>query len=589
MIRQPIIVVMGHVDHGKTSLLDKIRSTTVANKEAGGITQHIGASEVPIEVINKVCGPMLKSASVKINLPGLLFIDTPGHEAFTNLRKRGGSVADIAILVVDISKGFEPQTIEAIEILKSYKTPFVVAANKVDLITGWITRQTTSISESLSKQNAGVREELDRNMYELMGRLSESGFGSDIFNRVKDFRKEIAIVPLSAKTGEGIAELLMVVTGLAQRFLEEELKTEVNGPAKGSILEKKEVKGLGITLDVILYDGTIHVNDTIAFATEKGVSTAKVKALLKPKPLQEIRESSAKFYSVQEVSAASGVKISGNGLEEAMPGSPIVGVAGAGYESEISRDIGDLFSTDKAGVILKADSIGSIEAISRLMKAEGLGISKKGIGNITKRDIMDAFTMIATDPLNAVVMGFNVKVDQDAEEIAQSSGIKILTGEIIYKLLDDYKLFLDERKRKINAKAEDTIVFPGEIRILRNSCFRVSNPAVFGVEVLFGRVRQGYYLMNDAGAVIGKIKEVQKDRSSVAVAKKGDQVAISVDGPTFGRQIWEELKLYTRVGDADARLLEGEFKNLIDAEEASLLKKILGISKQARFKAGKQP
>lgn len=588
MIRQPIIVVMGHVDHGKTSLLDKIRSTTVANKEAGGITQHIGASEVPIEVINKVCGPMLKSASVKINLPGLLFIDTPGHEAFTNLRKRGGSVADIAILVVDISKGFEPQTIEAIEILKSYKTPFVVAANKVDLITGWITRQTTSISESLSKQNAGVREELDRNMYELMGRLSESGFGSDIFNRVKDFRKEIAIVPLSAKTGEGIAELLMVVTGLAQRFLEEELKTEVNGPAKGSILEKKEVKGLGITLDVILYDGTIHVNDTIAFATEKGVSTAKVKALLKPKPLQEIRESSAKFYSVQEVSAASGVKISGNGLEEAMPGSPIVGVAGAGYESEISRDIGDLFSTDKAGVILKADSIGSIEAISRLMKAEGLGISKKGIGNITKRDIMDAFTMIATDPLNAVVMGFNVKVDQDAEEIAQSSGIKILTGEIIYKLLDDYKLFLDERKRKINAKAEDTIVFPGEIRILRNSCFRVSNPSVFGVEVLFGRVKQGYYLMNDAGAVIGKIKEVQKDRSPVAVAKKGDQVAISVDGPTFGRQIWEELKLYTRVGDADARLLEGEFKNLIDVEEASLLKKILEISKQARFKAGKQ-
>ncbi|MFI5412496.1 MAG: translation initiation factor IF-2 [Candidatus Micrarchaeales archaeon] len=582
MIRQPIIVVMGHVDHGKTSLLDRIRSTTITAKEAGGITQHIGASEVPIDVINKICGPMLKATGSKINLPGLLFIDTPGHEAFTNLRKRGGSVADIAILVVDISKGFEPQTIEAIDILKEYKTPFIVAANKVDLITGWIAQKTNSVMESLAKQNDYVRNEFDNRMYQMMGKLSEMGFSSEVFNKVKDFKSELAIVPLSAKTGEGIAELLMVVTGLAQRFLESELKTEVSGPGKGSILEKKEVKGLGITIDVILYDGTLRVNDTIAFATPNGVATAKVKALLKPRPLKEIRESSTTFYSVEEVVAASGVKISGTGLDDALPGSPVVQVTGEGYEKEITKEIGDLFEADKKGVILKADSIGSIEAISRLLKSAGFGVSKKGIGNVTKRDVLDAFTLNATEPLNAVILCFNVHLDEDAKEAAGSSGIKIIESNIIYKLLDDYKLFVDEKRKNIVGKVESSTVFPGVVKILPNSCFRISSPAVFGVEVIGGRIKPGYALMNEQGEIIGKIKEIQTDKTKLEIAKKGDEIAISVDGPTFGRQIKENQSLYTRVTDADERLLTGNFSNLLGEDEKALLKKIIGIKKLSK-------
>jgi translation initiation factor 5B len=581
MIRQPIIVVMGHVDHGKTSLLDRIRSTTITTKEAGGITQHIGASEVPIDVINRICGPMLKASGSKINLPGLLFIDTPGHEAFTNLRKRGGSVADIAILVVDISKGFEPQTIEAINILKEYKTPFIVAANKIDLITGWIPQKTSSVMESLSKQNDYVKDAFQNRMYEIEGKLSELGFSSEVFNKVKDFKSELAIVPLSAKTGEGIAELLMMVTGLAQRFLEGELKTDVSGPGKGSILEKKEVTGLGITIDVILYDGTLHVNDTIAFATQNGIATAKIKALLKPKPLREIRESSS-FYSVNEVNAASGVKISGNGLDDAMPGSPVVQVTGEGYEKEITKEIGDLFETDKKGVVLKADSIGSIEAISRLLKRDGFGVSKKGIGNVTKRDILDAFTLNATEPLNAVILAFNVHLDEDAKEAIQSSGVKVIEEKIIYKLIDEYKLFVDEKKKKIVGKVESSTTFPAMIKALPNSFFRVSSPAVFGIEVKLGRIKPGYVLINDKGEVIGKIKEIQTEKTKLEVAKKGDEVAISVDGPTLGRQIKEGQLLYTRITDADEKLLLGNFSNLIDNDEKELLKKIIEIKKLSK-------
>ena len=582
MIRQPIICVMGHVDHGKTTLLDKIRNSTIAAKEAGGITQHIGASEVPISIVEKICAPMLKASGSKITIPGLLFIDTPGHEAFTNLRKRGGSVSDLAILVVDITKGFEPQTIEAINILREYKTPFIVAANKVDLITGWNSAKTSSIMESLKQQNSYVTAELDKRMYELMGKLGELGFGSERFDRITDFKAELAIVPLSAKTGEGIAELLMLVTGLSQKFLEMKLSIEVNGPGKGSILERKEITGLGMTIDVILYDGMLHVNDTIAFATPDSVATARIKALLKPKPLHEMRESASKFKQVDSVYAASGIKISGNGLDEALPGSPIIQVVDNNYAEQIKAEIGDVFAADDKGVVLKADSIGSIEALTRLLKAEGFSISKKGLGEVTKRDILDAFSMHATDPKGAAVIAFNVNVDSEAADTARYSGIKIIKGNIIYKIIDDYKAYVEEIEKLSKEQMEKDVIFPAEIHILRDSCFRVSHPAIFGMTVISGRVKPGDVIMNEEGEVIGRVKGIQNDKTPVDSAKTGDTMAMSMDEPTFGRQIKDDDVLYTRVRDSDEKLLLYKAPDLLGDDEKALLNKIIGIKKQAK-------
>ncbi len=575
---------MGHVDHGKTSLLDKIRSSTIAAKEAGGITQHIRASEVPIDAIDSICGPLLRASNIKITIPGLLFIDTPGHEAFTNLRRRGSSVADIAILVVDVTKGFEPQTIEAIDILKEYRTPFIVAANKVDLITGWRDSKLNSVLASLKKQSEGVVTELDSRIYEMIGRLSEFGLNSERFDRIKDFQKEIAIVPISAKTGEGIAELLVVATGLAQRYLEMKLNIEIKGPGKGSILEKNEIRGLGTTIDVILYDGTLKVNDTIAFATSNSVATAKIKALLKPKPMHQVGDSASKFIYVDSVSAASGIKISGNGLDDAMPGSPVMQVTGGDYANEIKAEMGEVFKTDSRGLILKADSIGSLEAISKLMNAVGFGISKKGIGKVTKRDVTDAFSMYATDPLSAVILAFNVGIEDDAQEASQASGVKIISSDIIYKLIDDYKAFTDEKKKTAAQKIEDRIVLPGEIEVLPNSCFRVSHPAVFGVSVVAGRIVPGYQLISNTGEVIGKIKEMQSEKETLKEAKKGEHLAISMSEPTFGRQVREGQILYTNVGDEDFSLLLKEFAYLISEEEAKLLERIMEIKQNARYK-----
>ncbi len=580
MIRQPIISVMGHVDHGKTTLLDKIRSTTVAAREAGRITQHIGASEVPIKVIRDICGPMLNSFKTEIAIPGLLFIDTPGHEAFTNLRKRGGSVSDMAIVVVDITKGFEPQTIEAIEILRNYKTPFIIAANKIDLITGWNPSGSYSISEAMKKQRKDVVDSLNNKIFETEGRLSEFGFSSDLFLNVKDFQKELAIVPVSAKTGEGVAEILMLVAGLSQRFLEMKLNIEVNGPGKGSILERKEVKGLGTTIDVILYDGTLHVNDMIAFATEDKVSTAKIRALLKPRPLKEIREAGG-YDSVQSVSAASGVKISATGLDGALPGSPLLQILGGeDYATEIKTELGDVFETDKKGPILKTDSIGSMEAISKLLKAEGFQISRKGLGNVSKRDVSDAFAMNAEDSASAVILAFNVGAADDAVAEASLSGIKIIRSNVIYSLVDEYKGYAEERKRNRMQETESRIVMPGKIEVLRDSCFRVSDPAIFGVSVLSGKVRKGYAMMNEEGEAIGRIKGLQHEKEPRESAAKGESIAMSMDGPVFGRNIKEGQILYTRVTYDDERLLRKEFSYLLDEEGMALLDRIVEIGKK---------
>ena len=581
MIRQPIISVMGHVDHGKTSLLDKIRNTTMANREAGGITQHIGASEVPIEVVKKICGTLMRNAS-DIKLPGLLFIDTPGHEAFTNLRRRGGSVSDLAILVVDITKNFEPQTYEAVEILKEYKTPFIVAANKIDLITGWIPSNTYSFLESLSRQHPGVNEAEEARIYEIIGKLSEIGFSSERADRVTDFTKEISIVPVSAKTGEGLAELLMYATGISQKFLEMRLNIEASGPGRGSILEKKEEKGLGLTLDVILYNGSLNVNDTVAFATSSGVKTSKIKALLKPKPLNDIREAANKFYYVEHVDAASGVKLCGSGLDDALPGSLLLSTLSEGYESEIRSELSEVFGSEKEGVILKADTIGSIEAISRLLGSDGIHISKKEIGKVTKRDLADAFSMKSTDPYSAIILAFNVPVEDEIMQDASSMSVPLISSNIIYKLLDDYREWKLAETKRSRSDAEKLITLPGLVSVMPNHCFRVSHPAVFGVSVSTGKLKPGYQMMNKYGEIVGRIKGMQNNGVNIPEIKAGEEAAVSMDGVTFGRQIKDSDELYTFINDEEEMLIRNKYSELLDEGSALLLNTISKIKRESK-------
>ena len=204
-IRQPVVSVLGHVDHGKTKLLDRIRGTSVQAREAGAITQHIGATEVPIEHIYEVCSQLI--GKKKFDVPGLLFIDTPGHHSFVTLRARGGSLADLAVLVIDIREGLMPQTIESIHILRQYKTPFVIALNKIDTIQGWICEEGRPFIMSEKVQQEHTLEAFNERLYAIMAQLAEEGISSDRYDRIDDFTKAVALVPISAKEGEGLPDL----------------------------------------------------------------------------------------------------------------------------------------------------------------------------------------------------------------------------------------------------------------------------------------------------------------------------------------------------------------------------------------------
>ena len=588
MIRQPIVCVMGHVDHGKTSLLDKVRSTTVAKREAGAITQHIGASEVPAEVIQKVCGGMLKAAKCELKIPGLLFIDTPGHEAFTNLRKRGGSVADIAVLVVDITQGFQPQTLEALSILRDYKTPFIVAANKVDLLTGWNAQKTNSFMASHDKQMPMVQASVDEKLYNLVGRLGELGFSSERFDRVSDFTKNIAIIPVSAKTGEGVAELLMVLSGVTQRFLEEQLKTEVKGPGKGSILEVKEEKGLGKTIDIILYDGTIRKNDEILFGTLNGVGSTKIRALLKPKPLDEMRDPREKFNYVEAAHAASGIKIYAPGLDDALAGSSIFVAeqdSEEGLRQEIEKEIaGILVESSGPGVILKADTLGSLEGIAKLLEGVHVPVSRAGIGQVMKKDVVDAANIGAENRYYAAVLAFNVPVLDEARTEAAKHHVPILEDEIIYSLLEKYQNWAKLEKEAEKGEAYTSMVLPGKMRIMPGCCFRAKSPIICGVEVLAGRLKSGYKLMTENGVEIGELKSIQREKKPVDEAKAGEQLAISINTQmTFGRQICEGDLLYTVVPKSHHALLTTKYKEFLSPAELELLVEIRKVTGDTSF------
>ncbi len=568
-IRSPIIVTVGHIDHGKTTLLDKIRGTAVTKLEPGMMSQHVGASYIPVETIKKICGPLLEKLNIRITIPGLLFLDTPGHAAFITLRRRGGAVSDLAILVIDINEGFKEQTDESLMVLKEFKTPFVVAATKIDKIPGWFPEENACFLDSFKKQSENVKEELEKRVYRLVSQLAERGLNAERFDRIEDFTKKVAIVPCSGITGEGIPELLMVLAGLAQQFLKERLK--LSEKPKGTVLEVKETLGFGTTIDVILYDGVLKKGDYIVIGGKEPIVT-KIKALLRPRPLQELRVEK-KFESVDEVHAAAGIKIAAPNLENVIAGSPIVGVKDEKEIEEaknlVQKEIEEVeFQKQIDGVILKADTIGSLEAMIKLLTEEGIPIRKAEVGHVTKQDVIEASNV--SDDLRKVILAFNVKSLEDAKKIARDLKIKIFENNVIYRLLEEYKEWCYQRKeREIQEKLEK-VARPVKIKLLKGFVFRASKPCIVGVEVLAGILKSGAILRREDGKIVGKVKEIQKEGQTIKEAKKGERVAISMEEPTVGRTIHEGDTLTSVLSEKDMKILREVWDRLSEDEKELL-------------------
>jgi translation initiation factor 5B len=581
--RQPIVSVLGHVDHGKTSLLDHIRSlgsgrqASVMDREAGGITQHIGATEVPADLLNELCSPLMGGKS--FDSPGLLFIDTPGHHSFSTLRTRGGSLADVAILMVDIHDGCMPQTIESIRILKNSKTPFVIAANKVDRIHGWQSVRDRPMALAIRNQTKDTIGYFDQRYWDLVGSFAEHGFNIERYDKIKDFTKEIALVPISAKEGEGIQDLLAVVIGMAERYLSDKLK-DVDGAGEGTVLEMKEERGLGKTLDVILYRGSIRKGDEIVLVTQEGGISTRVRGMFSPRGMSEMRDAGDRWDDSDIAHAASGLKVSAPDIDGVLAGTTLrvvntdeerlEALNAANNEANLSIEL------DEEGVTIKADTVGGLEALAKELKELDLPIRHATIGKVNRRDVRSAEN--AKDPLHRIIMAFATDILADAQtEIDNSeNGVKYISSDIIYRILEEREEWVEQRTKELEEESREVVVYPGRIKFLPDHTFRASKPAVIGVRVLAGRIHVGQHLLKE-GSRIGRIKSIRSGQDSMKEAMQGAEVAVAIDGVTVGRQLEESDIMLVDIPASHAKKLR---KMDLSAAEEEVLEELIEIHRK---------
>jgi translation initiation factor 5B len=571
-LRQPIICVLGHVDHGKTSFLDAIRGTTVAASEAGGITQRIGATDIPMSRLERAA--KVFPAMSKLRVPGLLFVDTPGHVAFANMRARGGALADIAILVIDMNEGIMPQTVESINTLKKFKTPFIIVANKIDLVPYAIEVKNTTFSEFIKAQRQEYLDEFDKRFYKLVGQLYDAGFNADRYDRITDFAKTVAIVPVSAKSRVGILDATFVITGLAQRFLESEITLKEDAQARGTIIEVKKEESIGTMLDLVLYQGKFKRTGRIALNTKNGPAVTRIKAIFvnrsnRGKDLEER----------DRISAAAAIRLLITDKLDVIPGSPIIGIQG---EGEIEKAFQDILAesqphieTTAEGITIKADALGSLEAFAYEVQEKGIKIRSASIGDISKKDLITVSTI--NNPMDRVIAGFNVSVMPDAREDMMSYDASVLTGNIIYSIVQNLEASIEERKRAMDESTMKNMPIPSKISIMPEYIFRATKPVIVGVKVFTGRIKVGDTLIKEDGRFGGTIKSIREGEISKQAANAPVEVAVAIDGVTLNRQIHPGETLFVDIPEGVVRELR---KNNLDTSIMETLDEIIRIKRK---------
>ncbi len=546
-LRQPIVCVLGHVDHGKTTLLDSIRGTSFAKKEEGGITQRIGATEIDITRIKKIA-QQTGSKSI-FTIPGLLFVDTPGHVAFSNMRSRGGALADIAILVIDINEGIKPQTEESINILKKFKTPFIIAANKVDLIDFAIPVKDSSFKTFLAAQREEFKNILDEKIYKVVNSLYSFGFPSERYDRITDFSKTVAIIPVSAKNKTGIQDILLILAGLAQKFLEESISRK-DGAARATIMEVKKEESLGNILDSILYQGELRKGALVALNTREGPTKTKIKALF----LNQ-RTNSSKIVEVDKVKSASGVRILISDKLNVIPGSPLIEIENDEREAyeEILKETAVSIDLSEHGVTLRADTLGSLEAIAYELSEKGIKIRNAQIGLISRRDVIDVATL--QEPLDRIILGFNVDILPEAKDVLLNQDVGVINGGIIYSLVQQCEEWINNRKKEIEEERKKGMSVPSRFKIIPEYIFRANKPVIVGVKIEGGRIKVGDNLIREDGRYAGTIKSIREGELSKKFAEAPSEVAVAIEGVTLNRQIFPDEPIFTDISEETVKVL----------------------------------
>ncbi|KAL6500664.1 hypothetical protein OROHE_025461 [Orobanche hederae] len=605
----PICCIMGHVDTGKTKLLDCIRGTNVQEGEAGGITQQIGATYFPAKNIRERTKEL--KADAKLNVPGLLVIDTPGHESFTNLRSRGSGLCDLAILVVDIMHGLEPQTIESLNLLKMRNTDFIIALNKVDRLYSWKTCRNAPIGKAIKQQSKDVMIEFNMRLTQIITQFKEQGLNSELYFKNKEMGETYNIVPTSALSGEGIPDLLLLLVQWAQKTMIKRLA--YSEKVECTVLEVKVIEGHGTTIDVVLVNGVLHEGDQIIVCGMQGPVVTSIRALLTPHPMRELRVKLLNYYywkkslgsldqlmflvkgtyvHHKEIKAAQCIKIAAQGLEHAIAGTSLYVVGPNDDVKDIKESAMDdvnsvMCRVDKSGegVYVQASTLGSLEALLQFLKtpAVNIPVSALSIGPIHKKDVMKASAMLEKKKEYGTILAFDVKVTPEARELADKLGVKIFIADIIYHLFDQFKAYIDDVKEEKKREAAEEAVFPCVLKIMKDGVINKKDPILLGVDVVEGIVKIGTPICvpSKEFVTIGRIASIEHNRKPVDYAKKGQTVTIKIIGSNdeerqkmCGRHFMEEDDLVSQISRKSLDALKENYAGDVSTEEKRLLFKL---------------
>eukprot|EP00053_Salpingoeca_punica_P015112 m.138341 g.138341 ORF g.138341 m.138341 type:complete len:587 (-) comp16628_c0_seq7:2181-3941(-) len=576
---------MGHVDTGKTKLLDKIRSSNVQDGEAGGITQQIGATFIPGEEVKNRTKSVKKAQSFELKLPGLLVIDTPGHESFANLRSRGSSLCDIAVLVVDIMHGLENQTIESLNMLKERKTPFIIALNKIDRLHEWVPSPWGAIQNTLKKQKPNTMQEFNTRLNKIRGEFMEQGLNTAVWYENEDEKQYVNIVPTSAHTGEGVPDLLFLLTSLPQKRLTSRLT--LTDKLACTVLEVKVIDGHGTTIDVILVDGCLHEGDMIVISGLDGPIVTTVRSLLMPAPMKEMRVKNS-YNNYREVMAAQGVKIAARDLEKAVAGLPLYVCESKTPEeletlkkmaaANLAKSLQSIETVDR-GVYVQASTLGALEALLAFLKSMKIPVSAINIGPVHKRDVTRCSVQLDKDPTYAVLMAFDVAVDKDAQLMADDLGIKVFTADIIYHLFDKFTNYLKDLNEKKREQFKHIATFPCRLKILPACVFNARDPIVVGVVVEEGLLKVGTKLCvpNKDLIDIGIVQSMEVNHEAIELAKTGQEVCIKIDAAggdkkMVGRHFEVTDELVSRISRESIDAVKEYFRDDLSKDDWRLMK-----------------
>ena len=596
-LKSPICSFLGHVDAGKTSLMDIIRNTNFQEHEAGGITQSIGSTFVDIENLVDITNNIKGKFEVKPEIPGLLIIDTPGHEAFNMLRERGSSLCDIAVLVVDINDDLKPQTIESIKLLRDKKIPFVIAATKLDRVNNYIVTKELSLRKAFKKQTKEVISVIESKMLDMKYKLEQQEVNAEFYFKNKKPQSTYSIVPISSKTKEGLADLLSLIVYLSQNWMNKKILYDDNLDA--TIMECQQHKKYGWVLDIILKNGTINIGDEFATSSRSGERISKVRKLL----VQKNINNKIKFVEVESVRASNGIRLIGSNCDNCYSGTKLHSTQNKDCLELARAEVGgllDKMELKKIGVCIQAQTISNLDAMYQILSKDKIPVMNTTLKVFHEKDYdkLDSKFENVEDLEYKCILYFGEMREKEKdmyEKWGKTKGIKFITSPIVYKLVEDYLIYkkecLEERQEK--QITEGGCVYPCKLKILNEHIYMTGgvDHILMGVRVIKGRLKMGTPLtvvskkkvLTEKEMVLGQILSIQKNNEDKAIANEMDEVCIRLSNPnklTYERQFNHKDDIVSHLTRERIDILKKDYRDEMTKNDWMLvveLKKLLNI------------